>query len=113
MLCRSLTFTILGAIAFALCSISVFGAEEAILKPRVPIEQLQEARARTNPLSPTEETIEKGKQLFHGKAFRVTCHGKDGTGLGGDIEPGTLEGPLPHDFTDKEGQAARTDGELF
>ena len=49
----------------------------------------------------------------YGKAFRVTCHGKDGKGFGGDIEPGTLKGPLPRNFTDKEWQSARTDGELF
>lgn len=93
--------------------ISVFGADEAVLKPRVPIDQLDEARTWTNPLPATEETIEKGKKLFQGKAFCVTCHGKDGKGLGGDIEPGTLKGPLPRNFTDKEWQAARTDGELF
>lgn len=93
--------------------ISVFGADEAVLKPRVPIDQLDEARTWTNPLPATEETIEKGKKLFQGKAFCVTCHGKDGKGLGNDIEPGTLKGPLPRNFTDKEWQAARTDGELF
>lgn len=93
--------------------LSVFGADDAVLKPRVPIEQIEEARSRTNPLPATEETIEKGKTLFHGRAFCVTCHGKDGKGFGGDIEPGTLKGPLPRNFTDKEWQAARTDGELF
>jgi mono/diheme cytochrome c family protein len=92
---------------------SVFGADEAVLKPRVPIEQIEEARTRSNPIPTTEESVEKGKRLFHGKAFCVTCHGKDGKGFGGDIEPGTLKGPLPRDFTDKEWQAARTDGELF
>ena len=93
--------------------LSVFGADEAVLKPRVPIEQIEEARSRTNPVPATEETIEKGRKLFQGKAFCVTCHGRDGKGLGGDIEPGTLKGPLPRNFTDKEWQAARTDGELF
>jgi mono/diheme cytochrome c family protein len=99
--------------AVGLSSSPVFGADEAILKPRVPIEQIEEARSRTNPVPATEETIEKGKKLFQGKAFCVTCHGRDGKGLGGDIEPGTLKGPLPRNFTDKEWQAARTDGELF
>lgn len=93
--------------------ISVFGADEAVLRPRVPIDQIEEARTRTNPLPATEVTLEKGKRLFHGKAFCVTCHGKDGKGLGDDIEPGTLKGPLPRNFTDNEWQAARTDGELF
>jgi mono/diheme cytochrome c family protein len=88
-------------------------ADEAILKPRVPIDRIEEVRTWTNPIPATAETIEKGKTLFHGKAFCVTCHGKDGKGFGGDIEPGTLKGPLPRNFTDKEWQAARTDGELF
>jgi mono/diheme cytochrome c family protein len=100
-------------VALGLPGIPVFGADEAILKPRVPIDQIDEVRTWTNPLPATEETIEKGKRLFQGKAFCVTCHGRDGKGLGGDIEPGTLKGPLPRNFTDKEWQAARTDGELF
>jgi mono/diheme cytochrome c family protein len=93
--------------------IPVFGADEAVLKPRVPIDQIEEARTWTNPLPATEENIGKGKALFQGKAFCVTCHGKDGKGLGGDIAPESLKGPLPRDFTDKMWQAARTDGELF
>lgn len=89
------------------------GADGAVLKPRVPADQMDQVKAWKNPLKPTQESLEKGKQLFHGKAFCVTCHGKDGKGLGGDIEPGTLKGPLPRDFTDTDWQAARTDGELF
>jgi mono/diheme cytochrome c family protein len=101
------------AAALSLESVSVFGADEAVLKPRVPSDQLQEARTWKNPLPATEDTIDKGKKLFQGKAFCVTCHGRDGKGLGGDIERGTLKGPLPRDFTDKDWQAARTDGELL
>jgi len=112
-LCRSLTLTVLVATALASWSVAVFGADEAILKPRVPVDQLEEARTWTNPLPATAAMLEKGKQLFQGKAFCVTCHGKDGKGLGGDIEPGTLKGPLPRDFTDQDWQAARTDGELL
>jgi mono/diheme cytochrome c family protein len=110
---RFLTLTLFSAAALGLWGVSVFGADEAVLKPRVPIDQIDEVRTWTNPLPATEETIEKGKRLFQGKAFCVTCHGRDGKGLGGDIEPGTLKGPLPRNFTDKEWQAARTDGELF
>lgn len=93
--------------------LQAFGADETVLRPRVPPDQIDQVRTWTNPLPATEEVIEKGKQLFHGKAFCVTCHGKDGKGLGSDIEPGTVRGPLPRDFTDREWQAARTDGELF
>jgi len=90
-----------------------FAADEAVLRPRAPADQIDQVKTWTNPLPRTQETIEKGKQLFQGKAFCITCHGRDGRGLGGDIEPGTLKGPLPRDFTDKDWQAARTDGELL
>ena len=112
-LSQFLTVTLFAATALAPWSISVFAADEAILKPRVPVDQLQYVRTWTNPLPATPEMLEKGKQLFQGKAFCLTCHGRDGKGLGGDIEPGTLKGPLPRDFTDQEWQAARTDGELL
>ncbi|MCP9452216.1 MAG: c-type cytochrome [Nitrospira sp.] len=103
----------IGAVTIGMTSLQAFGADEAVLKPRVPADQIEEVKTWTNPFPATSEVIEKGKQLFHGKAFCVTCHGKDGKGLGSDIEPGTVRGPLPRDFTDKEWQAARTDGELF
>lgn len=86
------------------------GADEAVLKPRVPIDKIEEARTWTNPFEATPENIEKGKAIFRGKAFCVTCHGRDGKGFG-DI-PG-LVGKLPRNFTDKVWQAARTDGELI
>lgn len=108
-----LTFTVFTAAAFGSSAATVLGADEAVLKPRVPLDRLQEVRTWTNPLPAGQELLEKGRQLFHGKAFCMTCHGKDGKGLGGDIEPGTLKGPLPRDFTDQEWQAARTDGELL
>jgi len=88
----------------------VHAADPEVLKPRVPPDQIQEAKSRKNPFPFTEENIEKGKHVFHGKAFCVTCHGPEGKGLG-DI-PG-LRGRLPRNFTDKTWQAARTDGELF
>lgn len=91
----------------------VFSADASVLRPRVPADQIEEVRTWVNPLPATEDTIEQGKKLFHGKAFCVTCHGQDGKGFGGDIEPGTLKGPLPRNFTDKEWQAARSDGELL
>jgi mono/diheme cytochrome c family protein len=108
-----LLFTVFVAASLGSWGIPAFGADEAVLKPRVPIDQIEEARTWTNPLPATEENIGKGKALFHGKAFCVTCHGKDGKGLGGDIAPESLKGPLPRNFTDKAWQAARSDGELF
>ena len=86
------------------------GANPEVLKPRVPSDQIKEVRTWGNRFSPTPENIEKGKAVFHGKAFCVTCHGKDGKGIG--KIPG-LVGKLPRDFTDKAWQEVRTDGELF
>ncbi len=94
-------------------SLTPFVAQAAnpeVLKPRVPPDQIEEARSWENLFSSSDENIEKGQQLFHGKGFCVTCHGKDGKGLGNI--PG-LRGKLPRNFTDKKWQAARTDGELF
>lgn len=89
---------------------SVYAADQEVLKPRVPANQIREAVSWVSPLSNTPKNIEKGKKVFHGKAFCVTCHGPEGKGLG-DI-PG-LRGKLPRNFTDKTWQAARSDGELF
>ena len=89
---------------------SVFGADAEVLKPRVLQDQIEEAKTWRNPFEATADNIETGKILFHGKAFCVNCHGKDGKGFG-DI-PG-LVGRLPRNFTDKIWQAARTDGEIF
>ena len=89
---------------------AVWGADAQVLRPRVPPDQIEAARSVTNPLPPTPEVIGKGKALFEGKAFCKACHGADGKGLPKDLE---LKGPLPRNFTDKQWQAARTDGELF
>ena len=94
-------------------SILPFASEAAdlqVLKQRVPQDQIAEARAWVNPFPTTPENIEQGKKIFQGKAFCVTCHGRDGKGLG--KIPG-LVGKLPRNFTDTTWQAARTDGELF
>ncbi len=94
----------------ALGPFSSKAADSEVLKPRVPQDQIVEAQSWKNPFSSTQENIEKGKQIFHGKAFCVTCHGRDGKGLGNI--PG-LVGRLPRNFTDKDWQAVRTDGELL
>lgn len=85
-------------------------ADQAVLRPRVPADKIDEAKAWANPVPATADNIEKGKALFQGKAFCATCHGRDGKGLA-DIEG--LRGKLPRNFTDKVWQTARSDGELF
>lgn len=87
-----------------------WAADAQVLRPRVPSDQIDAARAVNNPFQPTPELLEKGKALFEGKAFCKACHGADGKGLPKDLE---LKGPLPRNFTDKKWQATRTDGELF
>ena len=89
---------------------TAFAADQSVLQPRVPANQIEEARTWANPYPSTPETIEKGKHIFHGKAFCVTCHGRDGKGLGNI--PG-LVGKLPRNFTGKAWLAARSDGEIF
>lgn len=89
---------------------AAWAADAQVLQPRVPPDQIEAARAVTNPLQPTSELLEKGKALFEGKAFCKACHGADGKGLPKDLE---LKGPLPRNFTDKKWQARRSDGELF
>jgi mono/diheme cytochrome c family protein len=94
-------------------SAAAWPADPEILRPRVPIEQIDEVRRVKSPLPASPDVAEQGKKIFEGKGFCRACHGADGKGLGGDIEAGSLKGPLPRNFTDKDWQAARTDGELF
>lgn len=89
---------------------SGMAADPEVLKQRVPADQIDEAKSWVNPFPATRENIEKGKTIFHGKGFCVTCHARDGRGLH-DIEG--LRGKLPRNFTDKSWQAAREDGELL
>lgn len=84
-----------------------------ILRPRVPADQIEAAKQVRNPFPATAEHIAQGRTLFEGKAFCAACHGRDGKGLGADLDYSTFRGPLPRNFTDKLWQAARTDGELF
>lgn len=85
-------------------------SDPEVMKTRVPADQIEDARTWKNPFTSTKENIDNGEGIFRGKGFCVTCHGKDGKGLG-DI-PG-LRGKLPRDFTDKSWQAVRSDGELL
>ena len=109
------SWMVLSAAALSLQVLAqAWGVDPEVLRPRVPKDQIEAARAVVNPLPATPETIAKGKTLFEGKAFCRACHGQEGRGiLGPDIEPGSLKGPLPRNFTDKAWQARRTDGELF
>ncbi|MBK5282403.1 MAG: cytochrome c [Nitrospiraceae bacterium] len=97
--------------ALMMLSVSVVGAEERDpLKPRVPADQMSDARANKNPVDATPENIAKGKALFEGKGTCFNCHGKNGDGQG---EAGKILNPSPRNFTNCKFHKKRKDGELF
>ena len=102
-------------ILLSLLIVGVFGsgaAERDPLRPRVPPELLEEVKAITNPIAPTPENIQFGKELFEGVAICSQCHGPGGKGDGAVAVNRGLD-PSPRDFTNPEFHKARTDGELF
>jgi len=69
--------------AVLMLTATIAGAEEKDpLKPRVPGDQMAEARKMQNPVAATPENIAKGKALFEGKGTCFNCHGKEGKGDG-------------------------------
>ncbi len=111
---RSMTRVGLGlALTLALDQSQAWAANAEILRPRVPADQIEAARQVANPYPVTPDRVVQGQKLFEGKAFCAACHGRDGKGLGADLDYSTFKGPLPRNFTDKAWQAARTDGELI
>ena len=80
------------------------------LKPRVPTDQMSEAKAMKNPVAATPESIAKGKALFEGKGTCFDCHGKEGKG---DGPAGAILNPTPRDFTNCKFHKKRKDGEFF
>ncbi len=93
---------------------SVFGvsigltAERDPTLPRVPEDEIEEAREWVNPFKSTPENIAKGKALFTGKATCFTCHGNEGRGDG--IAGAALD-PSPRNFHNPK-LKAKADGEF-
>ena len=85
-------------------------AEKDPLKPRVPADQMSDAKALKNPVASTPESIAKGKALFEGKGTCFNCHGKEGKG---DGPAGAILDPSPRDFSNCKFHKKRKDGELF
>lgn len=81
-----------------------------MMPPRVPADQLPEARALRSPLPSSPEVVEKGKTLYEGKGGCVTCHGK--SGLGDGPAAAALD-PSPRNFHHHGFWRHRTDGEIF
>ena len=99
------------AAAITLLSATVVGAEEKDpLKPRVPADQLADAKALKNPVANTPENVAKGKALFEGKGTCFNCHGKEGKG---DGPAGAILNPRPRNFTNCKFHKKRKDCELF
>ena len=80
------------------------------MQPRVPADKLAEARALTDPLSPSAEREAKGKALYEGTATCMTCHGQSG---GGDGPLAASLNPSPRNFHHHGFWRHRTEGELF
>ncbi|NGZ95014.1 MAG: cytochrome C [Nitrospira sp. WS110] len=90
--------------------VSTGAAERHMMQPRVPADKLAEARALTSPLPASQENVEKGKALYHGKGTCFTCHGVDGDGTG----PGGAQlNPSPRNFQHHGFWRHRTEGEVF
>jgi hypothetical protein len=66
-----------GVLSMLLFVASVAVAEEKDpLKPRVPPDQMADAKAMKNPVAASPENIAKGKALFEGKAPALTAMAK-------------------------------------
>lgn len=95
------------AAATALAAVG-FTAEKDPTAPRVPPNQIKEAKAWKNPTKPTAENIAKGKEIFNGKGNCFTCHGTEGRG---DGPAGAALEPSPRNFHNPK-LKAKSDGEL-
>lgn len=106
-----------GKLALALALTAAFGASMAMsepgkeddpLRPRVPADEMEDAREWENPFKATPENIAKGKELFTGKATCFTCHGNEGRG---DGIAGQALDPGPRNFHNP-GLKKKSDGEF-
>jgi len=97
------------ALMFVVASTAV-AEEKEPLKPRVPADQMADAKAMKNPVPVNDANLAKGKALFEGKGTCFNCHGKEGKGNG---PAGAILNPSPRDFTNCKFHKKRKDGELF
>ena len=68
----------------------------------------EEAKARTNPVEPTEEAVKAGGALYEKPC--LMCHGDEGKGDG----PATkFIKPAPLDMSTADAKARMSDGEIF
>lgn len=80
------------------------------MTPRVPLNQIEKARAFKNPLDGSSGIVERGKTLYEGKGTCINCHGSRGNGRG----PGAKDlDPPPRNFQHNGFWRHRTEGEIF
>lgn len=83
---------------------------EGMMQPRVPADQLAEARALRSPLPDSSDVVANGKTLYEGKGTCFTCHGLSGRG---DGPTGATLNPPPRNFHHRGFWRHRSEGELF
>ena len=105
---------ITGLVFFLAMNVPMVFAQEPghqrMMMPRVPADQLEEARALNSPLPDSSDIVAKGKAIYEGKGTCMNCHGKTGRGDG----PGGLSlNPFPRNFWHHGMWRHRTEGEIF
>jgi mono/diheme cytochrome c family protein len=96
----ALTLARATALALPLLAVTLAAAE--------PWTAPAEARARVNPLEPTDTALLKGRALY--QKHCTSCHGDKGKG---DGPAERFSNETPTDLTDAAAQARWTDGEIF
>jgi len=86
------------------------GGEFDIKIPRVPTDQLSEAKGTKPPFSPTPEVLAEGKAIFLGRGTCFQCHGPEGKGDGGAAKVLPIQ---PRNFTNPKFKKLRTPGEMM
>jgi mono/diheme cytochrome c family protein len=86
------------------------GGEFDIKIPRVPADQLAEAKALQPPFQPTPEILKEGKEIFLGRGTCFQCHGPEGKGDGGAAKVLPIQ---PRNFTNPKFNKVRTPGEMM
>lgn len=99
------------SLAFVCAVVMPAAADERhMMAPRVPADQLAQARALKSPLPNSPEIVEKGKALYNDKGTCFNCHGASGRGDG--VAAMGLD-PSPRNFHQHGFWRHRTEGEIF
>ena len=86
------------------------GGEFDIKIPRVPADQLAQAKSTKPPFEPTPDIIAEGKAIFLGRGTCFQCHGPEGKGDGGAAKVLPIQ---PRNFTNPKFKKVRTPGEMM